>query len=247
MKQIHSILLFISVSSLLFISVSCKKDNQTPTIVFIEPDTNLLITKDTILTIIVEPFDNDGEIIKVELLINNDLIKTFDSPPYQYDWEECKLENEGEYIIKAIAYDDDGASVMTEKSVEIYDYRTKYTGSFNFEIITISYVISEPAHYDTSYYNGTISKYELIDSESDTYNGDDSNENPEEKITIRCNSYLMVTSVITETGELVTRYGYHYNQYGSFTDINTMFVNFDGASAMGGGTTYKVKGIRIIQ
>lgn len=247
MKTIKNVSVIIfTFLSILIIIISCEKEknNQDPTINFIEPDNNLVIEHDTILSIIVEANDEDGVVKKVELLINGTIVKAFDSPPYQYDWHDSKLENEGIYIIKAIAYDDKGASGETELSVEIKDFRTKYLGDFYFKVITESWMLGQPTSYDTSFYNGEIRRYELIDSENDLYTVDDSGENPNEKITIEFKQNTKITSLLNRDGSLISKSGYHYYHQGGFTDIDTIAFTIGGLGGLGGGWNYDIVGIR---
>jgi hypothetical protein len=238
-------IIFTTVLSLLIV-IGCEKEEnkQSPTISFIEPDNNLVIEHDTILSIIVEPYDADGEIKKVELLINGVLIKTFDSPPYQYDWHDAKLENEGTFKFLAIAHNNKGATGQAEVSIEIKDFRTKYLGDFYFKVITESWMLGQPTTYETSFYNGVIRRYELIDSENDLYIDDDSYENPNEKITIEFKQNTKITSLLNTDGSLVSKSGSHYGHQGRFTDIDTIAFSIGGLGGLGGGWNYEVEGIR---
>ena len=171
MKTKKKALIIVSILLSILVIIGCEKEknNQNPSISFIEPDNSLVIEHDTILSIIVEPYDTDGEIKKVELLINGVVIKTFNSSPYQYDWYDAKLENEGVFTFLAIAYDNKDATGQAEINIEIKDFRTKYLGSFYFKVITESWMLGQPTSYDTSFYNGVIRRYELIDSDNDLY------------------------------------------------------------------------------
>jgi hypothetical protein len=246
MRNIKTASIIISTLLSLLITISCEKEkyNQNPTISFIAPDNNLMIEHDTNLTIIVEPYDIDGEIRKVELLINDTVVKSFNSPPYEYNWHGAKLDNEGVHTIKAIAYNDKGATGESELSIEIKDFRTKYLGDFYFKVITESWMLGQPTTYDTSYYNGVIRRFELIDSENDLYIDDDSNENPNEKITIEFKQNTKITSILKEDGSLISKSGYHYYHQGGFTDIDTIIFTIGGLGGLGGGWNYDMVGIR---
>jgi len=93
-----SIVLFTLFSIL--IVFSCMKNNLKPSIKFISPSNNLIIEQDTVLPIIVDANDLDGDIKKVEILIDGIIVKEFNSRPYKYLWKGSKLENEGVHIIK---------------------------------------------------------------------------------------------------------------------------------------------------
>ena len=60
--------------------------------------------------------DPDGKIEKVELYLNGVLCDTKVSAPYKFDMVEYEL---GKYSVKVIAYDNDGATSMTEKETNI--------------------------------------------------------------------------------------------------------------------------------
>lgn len=246
MKLIKTKLKAITISLILLMIFSCEKEknNLNPTVRFVEPNGNLIIEHDTILSIIVEANDEDGNIEKVELLINGSIVKSFDSSPYQYDWYDATLENQGIFSFKAIAYDNDGASGQSEISIEIKDFRTKYLGDFSFKVVTESWMLGQPTTYDTSFYNGVIRRYELIDSENDLYIDDDSDENPNEKITIEFKQNTKITSLLNSDGSLVSKSGYHYGHQGRFTDIDTIVFSIGGLGGLGGGLNYKVEGIR---
>lgn len=230
----------------LTILISCAKDksNQSPTIKFIEPENDLVIEHDTVLSIIVEPFDEDGDIQKVELFINGTMVITFNSPPYQYYWHVSNIENVGVFAIKAIAYDDKGAIGEAQIGVEINDFRIKYLGDFYFKVITESWMYGESPIYDTSFYSGVIRKYEYSDSENDLYIDDDGEENSNEKITIEFKSNTKITSILNEDGSLIPKSGHHYYHYGEFTCIDTINLSIDGLGGLGGGWNYEVVGIR---
>lgn len=225
-------------------TISCKKENQNPTVRFSEPENNTILEQDTILTIVIDANDPDGDIKKVQLLINGSIADEFDSRPYQFDWHDSTIENEGVYIFRAIAYDDQGATEQTEISVEIKDYRTKYLGDFDFKVIKSSWVFGESITYDTLFYDGEIRKYKLIDSENDLFDSDDSNENPNEKITIEFISTGNITSLLNSDGSLVSKSGYHYYHSGGYSDFDTINFNINGLGGLGSGCDYEVEGVR---
>ncbi|MFD1552924.1 Ig-like domain-containing protein [Putridiphycobacter roseus] len=230
----------------LFTVMACqkKKNNQSPTIHFIAPQNNLVIEQDTILSIIVEPHDAEEKIKKVELLLNGVLIKTFDAPPYQYDWQDAKMYNEGTFKFSTIAYDNKGATGQEEINVAIKDYRTKYLGDFNFRIIRESWMDGEQTTYDTSFYTGEIRRYEFTDSENDLYSDYDGEENPNEKITIAFEQNTKITSLLHKDGSLITKSGYHYQHKGGFFDMDEITFRIDNLGGLGAGWNYDIVGIR---
>ncbi|HZK07251.1 MAG TPA: hypothetical protein VFC92_03530 [Bacteroidales bacterium] len=124
------------------------------------------------------------------------------------------------------------------------DFRTEYLGNFNFKVVSEFWTVNPvPPIYDTSFYNGVIRKYELIDSEDDYYNDDDSHENPNEKITLIFSPNKKITSLINKNGILTTRSGIHYLHHGKFMHLDTIEF-YVGIGGLGGGRNYEVKGIR---
>ena len=125
------------------------------------------------------------------------------------------------------------------------DFRLQFTGDFNFRVITEFWEMGQPLKYDTSFYNGVIRKYELVDSESDLYPENDSEEkNPNEKITIEFAPNAKITSLISEDGTLTPKHGYHYFHSGGFENIDTIVFHIGGLGGLGGGWSYDVEGIR---
>lgn len=239
-----SIFSIIILTVLFVISCDKEKSNNNPTIKFIQPDSNLTITHDTILRFVVEPKDIDGNIVKVDFVINGATVQTLYSPPYLFDWNDAKLENVGVFIIDAIAYDNKGDTGVARIQIEINDYRIKYFGNFYFKIITEHWMLGKPNTYDTTFYNGLIRKYVSTDSNDDLYSSDDSNENPIEKITIEFKQNTKITTILTTNGNFADKYGYHYGHSGKFTHIDTIEFTIGGLGGLGGGWNYNVKGIR---
>lgn len=234
--KITPIIIFTLLSILISFSCDKEKNNLNPTVRFIQPENDIVIEHDTVLTIIVDAKDSDGYVTKVNLLINDTIVKEFHSPPYQYYWHGSKLENTGVHTIKAIAYDDKGASDYAEISIEIKDFRIKYLGDFYFKVIKESWMHFEPvATYDTSFYDGVIRRYELIDSDNDLFSGDDSNENQNEKITIEFKQNTKITSLIDDNGVLIPKSGYHYSHTGKFVHIDTIKFHIGGLGGLGYG------------
>ncbi len=225
-------------------TAGCKKSNLPPSIRFIEPENNILIEHDTILTLFVSAHDEDGAIQKVAFLINGTFVKGIETPPYRYEWEDLKIENEGIHLIKAVAYDDEGLSRAAELTIEVRDYRTKYIGTFSFKIITESWSIAAPPVFDTSYYIGAVRKYEPNDSQNDLFYDDDSGENPDRKITIAFKNNRKITSLLNIDGSLVPKSGYHYHHEGGYTDTNSINFIVVGLGGLGGGVNYQVEGKR---
>ena len=244
--KLTSILIFF----ILFAFSSCDKEivepqiNQTPTIKFLEPPNNLIILCDTILPIILEPNDSDGNIKKVDLFINNVKVKTFFNQPYHFNWDEAKIDNIGTFLFKAIVYDDKDSTGVDSININIVDGRIKYLGKYNFKIVKENWIMGTPSVYDTSHFSGVIRKYKLADSENDLFSDDDSGDDPSKKITINFKGSKKITSLISENGNLVSKWGFHYSHSGMFTHLDTIKFKIHGLGGIGGGVNYNILGIR---
>lgn len=233
--------LFVTVLFLL-LAISCKK-NIPPAIRFIQPESNIAVNHDTILTFIVEATDEDGEIACVVFYVNNTKVCAIFSQPYQYEWH-ASVASTGTFIIKAVAFDNKNAEGNAEIQVYVSDYRQKYYGNFYFTTITEWWMLGQPTTYDTTYYHGLIREFEAADSENDLYLNDDSGDNPNEKITVLFKQNITITSLLTYDGQLVEKYGYHYGHHGGFTHIDTIDFYVGGLGGLGAGNNYYVAGVR---
>lgn len=120
----------IIIVTFLLLIISCKEENKKPTISFLQPSNNLIIPNDTIISFIVEPYDSDGKIDRVEFIKNGTLIQTVVNSPYKFDWNISTEDSIGIYIIKAIAYDNEEAKGEAEIQIEIKSYLTKWLGIY---------------------------------------------------------------------------------------------------------------------
>jgi hypothetical protein len=131
------------ISLIVILNISCenKEENIKPTIHFLQPDTNLIIANDTVVSFIVEPYDKDGTIDRVEFSLNGTFVLTVLNPPYQFDWSISTESNIGNNVIKATAYDNNDAKAEAEIQLEIKSYLEKWAGSYEG---TSDHWISEP-------------------------------------------------------------------------------------------------------
>jgi hypothetical protein len=241
--KLHKFNVVLAITALfLLLAISCKK-NIPPAIHFIQPESNIAVNHDTILTFIVEATDEDDGIACVVFYVNNTKVCAIFSPPYQYEWH-ASVASTGTFIIKAVAFDNKNAEGNAEIQVYVSDYRQKYYGDFYFKTITEWWMLGQPTTYDTTYYQGIIRKYETADSENDLYLDDDSDDNPNEKITILFKQNTKITSLLTIDGQLVPKTGYHYGHHGGFTHIDTIDFYVGGLGGLGGGNNYFVTGVR---
>jgi hypothetical protein len=81
-----------------------------PTINFDLPITDSVITEGETPTVVVSATDANGTVSKVDLFINNNLVRSDTEAPYQWDGSDFVLQNltPGYYTLKAIATDNDG-------------------------------------------------------------------------------------------------------------------------------------------
>ncbi|MBP6872990.1 MAG: hypothetical protein KBC43_13350 [Bacteroidales bacterium] len=237
----------VAVAGLMMVAVSCQKEktNHAPTIRFTQPDSLLVVTHDTSLVFVAEPEDVDGNIIKVEFFINEAVVSTDLESSYVYEWLDAKLENAGNYRVRAVAYDNDGATGEDEIQIEIFDYREKFLGDFRFTVINESWSMGQPNTYDTSVYAGIIRRFDPADSIDDLYYiQDDINEVPDTKVTIIFGPSAKITSVLDTAGALLPKGGYHYWHSGGFTTTDSISFSVGGLGGLGAGNNYYVTGVK---
>lgn len=102
---------------------SCSDDNTTSEVNNESPIIELL-TRIDVTEIIIGPTltiktnisDSDGFITNAKLLINNTVVETLNSAPYNFTWD-TSLETEGTYHFEIVAIDDKESSTTLEKQV----------------------------------------------------------------------------------------------------------------------------------
>jgi hypothetical protein len=135
----------------------------------------------------------------------------------------------------------------TKKEDEI-DYRLKFLGNYNFQVIKESWVYLDPVNeYDTFYCNGVIREFKLEDIPLDLneIRDETQNEDVSKKITIVFNPYGIITSLIDEYGVLTPKGSIRYNHNGQFThpDSISFYVGSLGFGN-GNGYNYTIQGVR---
>lgn len=102
-----------------FLTHGCSKEtNNLPTCGITKPVSGDEIAKGEIVTISVYADDTDGEIVEVEYYVDNLLIGTTDSLPYDMEWNSTDSEKK-EVAIKVIVKDNSGASTTDEIVVSV--------------------------------------------------------------------------------------------------------------------------------
>ncbi|PIE79771.1 MAG: hypothetical protein CSA15_02690, partial [Candidatus Delongbacteria bacterium] len=96
-------------------SSSTEPSDKAPNCEVITPENGSEFTVGSTISIQIEATDEDGSIEKVDLYLNNEMIASLTSAPFNYDWETSNF-GVGSYILKAVATDNDE---LTGESSEI--------------------------------------------------------------------------------------------------------------------------------
>ncbi len=91
-----------------------KVNPQPPLVQVIDPLDGTNFPVGTDIDIEVDASDPDGDIAKVEIYVDNDLIQTEKYYPYTATFENAQA---GTYIIRAVAFDDDGLTTASNKVI----------------------------------------------------------------------------------------------------------------------------------
>lgn len=87
---------------------------QPPFVNILDPIDGAIFKPGETIDIDVDASDIDGQIVKVEIFVDADLIQTEKNAPYEASWSTNQV---GSYIIRAIAYDDDGLTTASNKVI----------------------------------------------------------------------------------------------------------------------------------
>jgi hypothetical protein len=126
------------------------------------------------------------------------------------------------------------------------DYRTKYTGNFDFTVIEEFWLLGQPTQFDTSTFTGTIRKFSIEDVAIDLdendfhYNTIDD----EKRITITFSENKMITPEIADDGTFMLIQAHHYFHEGGFIDNDKIEFSITNLGGLGGGWNYYVSGKR---
>lgn len=132
---------------------------------------------------------------------------------------------------------------------EEQDFRTKYTGDFDFTVIEEFWLLGQDTLSDTSIFAGTIRKFSIEDDTLDL----DGNEfhyntlDPDKRITITFSDKKIITPEITDEGVFMLIQSHHYFHKGSFDDTDNIDFSITGLGGLGGGWNYYVSGKRKLE
>ncbi|GAW95014.1 MULTISPECIES: glycosyl hydrolase family 18 protein [Colwellia] len=87
-------------------------ENSPPTVSIISPAKNSSFFKNDSVVFSVFAADEDGSVTKIALYLDDVMLTTLTSSPYQFTWSAVL----GEHLLKAIAFDDKGAQTSTENT-----------------------------------------------------------------------------------------------------------------------------------
>lgn len=85
--------------------------NSLPQVILMEPGSGTEIFEGGNITLLAQATDSDGQISEVSFYANGNLLNTLYNEPFQYQWQDLQ---EGEYLIKAEATDNEGATGISE-------------------------------------------------------------------------------------------------------------------------------------
>lgn len=230
----------------LLLQISCNKhDDGTPGTAgfkIVYPQNTIAIAEDSILKITIQPDDTNRLIARIDFLMDDTLIFSDNSLPYEYSWNTVK--KLGTHKLEAIAYDHNDSILHKEQvSFSLVDQRLKYFGNYSFTIHKTSYGGINPPVDTTFNTDGTIRQYIPGDEVNSYYYWYSNNTYSNSKLTIE---YQGTTNIITRVdvnGKLDSFYYYHPYQQGTFSDAG--HITFDiGNGGLGGGYSFRITGVR---
>ena len=218
--RVSKIILSTIVSVCFLLNLGCEKneENEHPTVRFLQPDSNLVIDKDTLISFVVEPFDKDGTIDKVEFLLNETVVKTISEPPYSFDWNIETEKNIGNNKIKAIAYDNNGAKGEEGIMIEIKSYLSKWVGKYG-----------GTSHHWSSYPAEIDGQLQFITNES--FRNVSADVSIGEKDSC-LNFKITYNDTILNTKEnlLFSTLGVHFSEWGGGSGYGSLYISFKSDS-----------------
>lgn len=111
-------LLFIPLFVFIFMTQGCSEKNESPQCTIVSPVEGEEIAQGLVVTISADATDKDGSIKEVRFYIDGTGEGSSGQFPYVYDWNTNGV-SLGNHVIKALAYDNEGAEASHEVLVNI--------------------------------------------------------------------------------------------------------------------------------
>ncbi len=138
--------------------------NRAPTATLSSPSNGATFTAPATVTLSATASDSDGTISKVEFYNGSTLLNTDTTSPYSYSWSSVAA---GTYTIKAVAYDNSGASTSSSTASITVNSATNQAPSVTLTAPANGATFTAPATVTLSATasdaDGTISKVEFYD------------------------------------------------------------------------------------
>jgi hypothetical protein len=227
----------------LFFTFSCTKTNNSDDVIILNPLNNSKLIEDSVFTLNVTTSSGIEKVSKIDFLIDAMFVGSVEASPFEFIWKTTS-KNIGKHTLTVMAYDKKNKFLQSKKSdFELYDNRVQYLGKFSFTIHITSDRGVWPVIDTTFNTEGEIRKYSPVDIENDFTYGIANKGYSNRRLSIQFWDQWLVIAQILESGKFVGGAKVHKSLSGQFTSINSVEFNIY-AGGMGGGYSYKVKGIR---
>jgi hypothetical protein len=132
------------------------------------------------------------------------------------------------------------------KQVEPEDFRSKYLGTFIFDVIVETHHADFQTEYDTVVYEGEIRFYHKSDSYENfsSWHPEPTDEPEDDRITIQFLNFASITPSIDSVGKLTMRLGDSYSHQGSFSGTDYVDFSVRGIGGRGQWKNYFITGTR---
>jgi len=161
MKQISRLLkLFFIILTFTILSQSCKKEdtNTAPVVKVLNLDESKLYLPGDEILVKVDASDKEGELKEVQLYINNNLISTVTTAPYDIIWKTWGNPL-GNYAVKAVAVDKAGKSSENTVNIKLKKGAISNGNLYDLDIGYVTYQgVATPSSYslDISLYSKSV-------------------------------------------------------------------------------------------
>ena len=195
MRQQRIIFLFVI---LILLLGSCREEVQhSPLVQLCQDDDLIYIHGDTVLKLDFAYHDDDFDIDRVEIFINDSLVTpdTFSEYSIGYDWY-LHVKDTGDYTVRCEVEDSYGNETVEEENIRVRDARRHITGNYHF-------VISEDCFFEDSVTSeGTIKAFEWPDTANAVINYGDNDSLFYKKVTIRLTEDMKICTYVDKNGRL---------------------------------------------